>query len=115
VALIDAVESNPAQSDDQAAYAFAAAALSRNQATDEMYSAALQFCRVLAGAAPLPHLCNNLACSSLAAGGTEAAAEVKVCSGCGAWYCSAGCAAVHWRQHEKACRRMAALQLNVNR
>jgi hypothetical protein len=86
----------------------------RQQAMDEMYSAALQFCRVLAGAAPLPHLCNNLGCSRLAAGGTEAAAAVKVCSGCGAWYCSAGCAAAHWRQHKKACRRMAALRLNVN-
>jgi hypothetical protein len=95
--------------------AVAAATHSRKQAMDEMYSAALQFCRVLAGAAPLPHLCNNLGCSSLAAGGTEAAAAVKVCSGCGAWYCSAGCAAAHWRQHKKACRRMAALRLNVNK
>jgi hypothetical protein len=74
----------------------------------------LQLCRVLAGAAPLPQLCNNLCCSSLAAGGTEAAAAVKVCSGCGAWYCSADCAAAHWRQHKKACRRMAALGLNLN-
>jgi hypothetical protein len=94
--------------------AAAAAVPSRQQATAEVYSASLQFCRVLAGAAPLPHLCNNLGCSSLAAGGTEAAAAVKVCSGCGAWYCSAGCAAAHWRQHKKACRRMAALRLNVN-
>jgi hypothetical protein len=114
----DETESNPAQADDQAAAggatAAAAAAGSRRQAKDEMCSGALQFCRVLAGAAPLPHLCNNLGCSSLAAGGTEAAAAVKVCSGCGAWYCSAGCAAAHWRQHKKACRRMAALRLNVN-
>jgi hypothetical protein len=73
--------------------AVAAAAHSRQQAMNAMYSAALQFCRVLAGAAPLPHLCNNLGCSSLAAGSTEAAAAVKVCSGCGAWHCSAGCAA----------------------
>jgi hypothetical protein len=92
----------------------AAAVQGRQEHMQDMYSAALQFCRVLAGAAPLPHLCNNLGCSSLAAGGTEAAAAVKVCSGCGAWYCSAGCAAAHWRQHKKACRRMKALQLNVN-
>jgi hypothetical protein len=116
VALIFAVESNPAQTDDQAACEAAAeTALSRRQAAIDMYSATLRFCRVLAGAAPLPRLCNNLGCSSLAAGSTEAAAAVKVCSGCGAWYCSAGCAAAHWRQHKKACRRMAALQLNVNR
>jgi hypothetical protein len=116
VALIIVVESNPAprQADDQAACEAAATALSRKQFAAEMYSAALQSCRVLAGAAPLPHLCNNLGCSSLTAGGTEAAAAVKVCSGCGAWYCSAGCAAAHWRQHKKACRRMAALRLNVH-
>jgi hypothetical protein len=104
-------KSNPAQANDQAA---CEVAHSRKQATAQMYSVVLHFCRVLAGAAPLPHLCNNLGCSSLAAGGTEAAAAVKVCSGCGAWYCSAGCAAAHWRQHKKACRRMAALGLNVN-
>jgi hypothetical protein len=80
----------------------------------KMQNSGLQLCRVLAGAAPLPQLCNNLCCSSLAAGGTEAAAAVKVCSGCGAWYCTASCAAAHWRQHKKACRRMAALGLNVN-
>jgi hypothetical protein len=122
VSTRDIIESNPAQAADQAACeapgtvseAAAAAAHSRQQAMNEAYSAALQFCRVLAGAAPLPHLCNNLGCSSLAAGGTEAAAAVKVCSGCGAWYCSAGSAAAHWRQHKKACRRMAALRLNVN-
>jgi hypothetical protein len=92
----------------------AAAAQVRHEQMQDVYSAALQLCRVLAGAAPLPHLCNNLGCSSLAASGTEAAAAIKVCSGCGAWYCSAGCAAAHWRQHKKACRRMAALGLNVN-
>jgi hypothetical protein len=128
------VERNAARADEQAVFEAAAAAAaaahrssssaqkepaaathSRNQAMDEMYSAALQFWRALAGAAPLPHLCNNLCCCNLAAGGTEAAAAVKVCSGCGAWYCSAGCAAAHWRQHKKACRRMAALRLNMNR
>jgi uncharacterized membrane protein YgcG len=91
----------------------AAAVQGRREHMQDMYSAALQFCRVLAGAVPLPHLCNNLGCSSLAAGRTEAAAAVKVCSGCGAWYCSAGCAAAHWRQHKKACRRMVALGRNV--
>jgi hypothetical protein len=120
------IQSNPAQGDDQAATEHtAAAAQSRQQANDddgqaaslvsEMHSAALRFCRVLAGAAPLPHLCNHLGCSSLAAGSTETAAAVKVCSGCGAWYCSAGCAAAHGRQHKKACRRMRALGLKVNR
>jgi hypothetical protein len=128
---MDAVESSPAQADDQAggeataaahrqqtvddSAVAAAAHSSKKEAMNKIYSAALQFCRVLAGAAPLPHLCNNLGCSSLAAGGTEAAAAVKVCSGCGAWYCSAGCAAAHWRQHKKACRRMRALGLNVKR
>jgi hypothetical protein len=124
MALGDKTDSKYAHTDDHkgfcepttaAAALLLAAAHSRNQAANEMYGAALQFCRVLAGAAPLPHLCNNLGCSSLAAGGTEAAAAVKVCSGCGAWYCSAGCAAAHWRQHKKACRRMRALGLSLNR
>jgi hypothetical protein len=118
---IDAIESYPAQADYAGCEGATAGAQSRQQADDneqamdEVYSASLQFCQVLAGAAPLPHLCNNLGCSSVAAGGTEAAAAVKVCSGCGAWYCSAGCAAAHWRQHKKACRRMAALRLDVNK
>jgi hypothetical protein len=110
----EVVSSTDAMADSDSEAATAAAAHSLQQLMNKTYGAVLQIYRVLAVAAPLPHLCNNLGCSSLAAGSTEAAAAVKVCSGCGAWYRSAGCAAAHLRQHMKACGRMAALGLNVS-
>lgn len=87
--------------------------IKQDTCTGEQYSDAVQFCRVLVDAVPLPHICNNLDCRSLSKT-SEAAAAVKVCSGCGAWYCCSDCAVAHWLRHKQACRRMAALGLDVN-
>jgi hypothetical protein len=67
---------------------------------------ALQLCRALAAAAPLPLVCNNPACQKLA-GVSEAAAASKVCSGCRCRYCCVECQQADWQRHKHACRRMA--------
>jgi hypothetical protein len=72
-----------------------------------LYADALQLCRALVAAAPLPLVCNNLICDNLA-GLSEAGAAGKVCAGCRCRYCSAACQAADWRRHKRACRRMAA-------
>jgi hypothetical protein len=74
----------------------------------QLYADALQLCRPVAEAAPLPRVCNHLGCENLA-GCSEAAAAAKVCGGCGAGYCSAACQAADRRRHKHACRRMIAL------
>jgi hypothetical protein len=71
----------------------------------QLYADALQLCRAVAAAAPLPRVCNHLGCENLARC-SEAAAALKVCGGCGAHYCSAACQAADWRRHKRACRRM---------
>jgi hypothetical protein len=45
------------------------------------YAEALELCRALAAAAPLPVVCNNPNCDNLA-GVSEAAAASKLCAGC---------------------------------
>jgi hypothetical protein len=75
---------------------------------------AVDFCRTLVAVAPLPVVCNNPGCGELG-GVSEAAAVRYVCAGCGCRYCSAACQAAGWRSHKKACRRMAACGLRVDR
>jgi hypothetical protein len=71
------------------------------------YADAIELCRALAAAAPLPVVCNNPSCENLA-GVSEAAAASKVCSGCRCRYCSAACQQADWKRHKHACRCMAA-------
>jgi hypothetical protein len=78
----------------------------------QLYHDALAFCRVLTAVAPLPVVCNNARCSTIA-GMSEAAAARFMCAGCGCRYCSAACQAASWRGHKKACRRMAACGMRV--
>jgi hypothetical protein len=73
----------------------------------QMYTTALQLCRALVAAAPLPLVCNNPGCKAMV-GLSEAAAARKVCAGCRCRYCSAACQAADWRRHKRACKRMAA-------
>jgi hypothetical protein len=75
--------------------------------TAQLYADAVDVCRALVAAAPLPVTCNNPSCENLA-GASEAAAASKVCSGCRCRYCSAACQTADWRRHKRACRRMAA-------
>uniref|UniRef100_A0A383VKX9 MYND-type domain-containing protein n=1 Tax=Tetradesmus obliquus TaxID=3088 RepID=A0A383VKX9_TETOB len=74
---------------------------------EQQYAAALELCRALAAAAPLPVVCNNPGCDSLA-GVSEAAAASKACAGCRCRYCSAACQTADWRRHKRACRLLAA-------
>jgi hypothetical protein len=71
------------------------------------YADALELCRALAAAAPLPVVCNNPSCENLG-GVSEAAAASKACAGCRCRYCSAACQQVDWKRHKYACKRMAA-------
>jgi hypothetical protein len=82
----------------------------QQQAADnisQLYADALELCRTVVAAAPLPLVCNNLGCENMA-GASEADAARKVCVGCRCRYCSAACQAADWRRHKRACKRMAA-------
>uniref|UniRef100_A0A383VIH9 MYND-type domain-containing protein n=1 Tax=Tetradesmus obliquus TaxID=3088 RepID=A0A383VIH9_TETOB len=74
---------------------------------EQQFAAALELCRALAAAAPVPVVCNKPCCENLA-GVSEVAAANKRCVGCRCRYCSAACQAADWRRHKHACRRMAA-------
>uniref|UniRef100_A0A383WBX8 phytol kinase n=1 Tax=Tetradesmus obliquus TaxID=3088 RepID=A0A383WBX8_TETOB len=74
---------------------------------DELYADALQLCRALVAAAPLPLVCNNPGCANMC-GLSEAAAASKLCAGCRCRYCSAACQSADWKRHRRACKRMAA-------
>jgi hypothetical protein len=67
----------------------------------------LQLIRELVDAVPLPVVCNNPSCESLA-GVSEAAAACKACSECRCRYCSVDCQKADWKRHKPACKRMAA-------
>jgi hypothetical protein len=68
---------------------------------------AVELCRTLVAAAPLPVVCNNPSCGSFA-GVSEAAASCKACAGCSCRYCSVACQRADWKRHKHACKRMAA-------
>jgi hypothetical protein len=68
---------------------------------------ALQLTRELVDAAPLPVVCNNPSCESLA-GVSEAAASCKACSECRCRYCSEACQQADWKRHKPVCKRMVA-------
>jgi hypothetical protein len=72
-----------------------------------LFDDALQVTRELVDAAPLPVVCNNPGCESLA-GVSEAAACCKACSECRCRYCSVACQRADWKRHKPACKRMAA-------
>jgi hypothetical protein len=73
----------------------------------QQYIDTLELCRALAAAAPLPLLCNNPGCESLARV-SEAAAASKRCASCKCRYCSVACQTADWKRHKHACKRMAA-------
>jgi hypothetical protein len=77
---------------------------------DKLHADALQLCRALVAAAPLPLVCNNLSCNNFV-GSSETQAAAKVCAGCRCRYCSAACQAADWRQHRTACKSMVAAEL----
>jgi hypothetical protein len=79
----------------------------------QLYQAALGYCRTLVAVAPLSVVCNNPGCVELR-GVSEAAAAHYVCAGCGCRYCSVACQAAGWRSHKKACKRMAACGMKVD-
>ncbi|KAF6254936.1 hypothetical protein COO60DRAFT_273590 [Scenedesmus sp. NREL 46B-D3] len=74
---------------------------------DQLHTDALELCRALVAAVPLPVVCNNPNCESLE-GASEAAAASKMCAGCHCRYCSAACQAADWRRHRRACKGMVA-------
>jgi hypothetical protein len=76
----------------------------------QMYADAMELCRNIAAAVPLPLVCNNPSCENLA-GPSEKAAAAKMFGGCRCRYCSAACQAADRRRHKKACRRMMAAGL----
>jgi hypothetical protein len=80
----------------------------------QLYHDSLAVCRTLVALVPLPVVCNNPRCVDLS-GVSEAAAAHYVCAGCVCRYCSAACQAAGWRSRKKACRRMAAYGLRVDR
>jgi hypothetical protein len=73
----------------------------------ERFDDAASLCRVLAAAAPITVVCNNLKCDNLA-GVSEAAASCKACSGCSCRCCSVACQRADWRRLKDACRQLAA-------
>jgi hypothetical protein len=72
-----------------------------------LFDDVLQLVRELVDAAPLPVVCNNPGCESLA-GVSEAAAGCKACAVCRCRYCSVACQRTDWKRHKPACKRMAA-------
>jgi hypothetical protein len=86
------------------------AGITQQQAADDvsqLYSDALELCRALVAATPLPLVCNNPGCETIT-GVSEASVARKVCAGCRCRYCSAACQTADWRRHKRACKRMAA-------
>uniref|UniRef100_A0A383WED8 MYND-type domain-containing protein n=1 Tax=Tetradesmus obliquus TaxID=3088 RepID=A0A383WED8_TETOB len=80
------------------------------QQTQQQYTDARKLCKALAAAAPLPLVCNNPGCESLARV-SEAAAASKRCGRCKCRYCSAACQTADWERHKHACKGMAAAGL----
>jgi hypothetical protein len=78
--------------------------------TEQQYTDALELCRALAAAVPLPLACNYLGCESLHRV-SEAAAASKRCTRCKARYCSAVCQKADWERHKQACKGMATAGL----
>uniref|UniRef100_A0A383VUM1 MYND-type domain-containing protein n=1 Tax=Tetradesmus obliquus TaxID=3088 RepID=A0A383VUM1_TETOB len=76
-------------------------------AVEQQYADAVELCRTLVAAAPLPVVCNNPGCEDLA-DVSEAAACCKACAGCRCRYCSVACQKADWKRHKHACKRMAA-------
>jgi hypothetical protein len=76
----------------------------------QLYADALQLCRALVAAAPLPLVCNNPSCDNLV-GASETTVATKLCAGCRCRYCSAACQAADWRRHRRGCKAMAAAGL----
>uniref|UniRef100_A0A383WDM2 MYND-type domain-containing protein n=1 Tax=Tetradesmus obliquus TaxID=3088 RepID=A0A383WDM2_TETOB len=73
----------------------------------QQFADAIELCRALVAAAPLPVVCNNPSCESFSAT-SEAAASCKACAGCGCRYCSVACQKADRKRHRGACKRMAA-------
>jgi hypothetical protein len=73
----------------------------------QLYADAVQLCRALASAAPLPLICNNPQCTNLARA-SEKALATKQCAGCRCRYCSAECQRADWKRHRPACKAMAS-------
>jgi hypothetical protein len=71
------------------------------QQLQQQYTDTLELCRALAAAAPLPLVCSNPSCESLARV-SEAAAASKRCTGCRCRYCSAACQTADWKRHKHA-------------
>uniref|UniRef100_A0A383W5X3 phytol kinase n=1 Tax=Tetradesmus obliquus TaxID=3088 RepID=A0A383W5X3_TETOB len=105
--LLNLEQLNPRWAAAAAEYEAAVQTLRPGAQMGQQYAAALQLCKALEAAAPLPAMCNNLGCENLA-GVSEAAAASKRCAGCRCRYCSAACQAADWRRHKHACRCMAA-------
>jgi hypothetical protein len=80
------------------------------QQMQQQYTDTVELCRSLTAAAPLPLLCNNPGCDSLARV-SEAAAASKRCAGCRCHYCSVECQRADWKRHKHACKSMAAAGL----
>jgi lipoate synthase len=80
------------------------------QDINQLYEDALQLCRVLVAAAPLPLVCNNPSCENLARA-SETAVATKLCVGCRCRYCSAACQTADWRRHRRGCKAMTAAGL----
>jgi hypothetical protein len=72
-----------------------------------LFDDAFQLVKELVDAAPLPVVCTNPGCESLA-GLSEAAAACKACSRCMCRYCSVAFQRADWKRHKPACKRMAA-------
>jgi hypothetical protein len=75
-----------------------------------LFDDALQLIKELVDAAPLPVVCNNPSCDSLA-GVREAAAACKACAICRCRYCSEACQKADWKRHKPVCKRMVAADM----